>query len=546
MLAIYTRISVDKEGQTSTQTQKEMGIEFARSKGMTYRVYKDEGVSGGNKIEDRPDFERMINDINEGAITDIYVTNQDRLERSEVVWYTLLDIMLEKGVTLWENGKKVELDDENELLLRGVKTAVNANERRKTSRKIRNKVMRNFAEGKAHGRIPYGYTTDENNKLIPHPEKSKVVERIFNMEADGMSIRSIMTRLNGEEVVFSKHKKRWTKSTISKMLKNKIYVGERSFHDQTVPIPPLISEDLYKKAKRARDKNFNERGKINLDRFYLRGLVWCGTCKNRYLGNNSKYPYYMCTTKRADTSKCDNKNIRATWLEDFIWFLLCWELPKEVQALKENNTGKAELDFRKRVLIDKLSSLDKQVRRHAELSVRGELPMDVLSDLLREIERKRVTTEDELNLVDEQLRSYEVDDMEELSGLGDIYNTSNTFKSKVANKYILKVVVIEEDGMQRLDVHMKVKNIKFSFMIHPHKGFAMNRLNSTLFLMGRIYKKEFNKAKDKSRWFNDDEILRDTHQKILNTSEYYTPMLVRDWTTDEMLPDKYARFTIEI
>lgn len=65
MLAIYCRISVNRPNQKSIKEQELLGIEFAKLNNLDFEIYSDEGLSGSGKSENRPEFERMLNEIGE-------------------------------------------------------------------------------------------------------------------------------------------------------------------------------------------------------------------------------------------------------------------------------------------------------------------------------------------------------------------------------------------------------------------------------------------------------------------------------------------------
>ena len=78
--AIYGRQSIDKKDSISIESQ----FEFCRYelKGGEGREYKDKGYSGKN-IE-RPDFQRLLQDIKLGLIKRVIVYKLDRISRSIV------------------------------------------------------------------------------------------------------------------------------------------------------------------------------------------------------------------------------------------------------------------------------------------------------------------------------------------------------------------------------------------------------------------------------------------------------------------------------
>lgn len=77
-IAIYARKSVFREDSISVESQ----VEFCEyeARGEDYLVYKDNGYSGKNT--DRPDFQKMMNDIKAGKIKKVIVYKLDRISRS--------------------------------------------------------------------------------------------------------------------------------------------------------------------------------------------------------------------------------------------------------------------------------------------------------------------------------------------------------------------------------------------------------------------------------------------------------------------------------
>lgn len=83
LTAIYCRLSRDDElggDSMSIQNQKSMLTQYAKTSGfLEYAYYVDDGFSGTNF--DRPDFKRMISDIEGGKIGTVIVKDLSRLGR---------------------------------------------------------------------------------------------------------------------------------------------------------------------------------------------------------------------------------------------------------------------------------------------------------------------------------------------------------------------------------------------------------------------------------------------------------------------------------
>ena len=100
MLGIYCRISKVKadDVDTSILTQKEKGVEFAKSQNLDYEFFVDEGLSGNSDdIKSRPEFARLCLAIEKKVITSVFVLYQDRLERNGFIWQFFVSIVTLSG-----------------------------------------------------------------------------------------------------------------------------------------------------------------------------------------------------------------------------------------------------------------------------------------------------------------------------------------------------------------------------------------------------------------------------------------------------------------
>ena len=82
--ALYVRVSTDfqREEGYSLDAQKEALEAYCKLQGIqSYQVYEDGGFSGSN-IE-RPELQRMIENINKGLVSHCIVYKLDRLSRSQ-------------------------------------------------------------------------------------------------------------------------------------------------------------------------------------------------------------------------------------------------------------------------------------------------------------------------------------------------------------------------------------------------------------------------------------------------------------------------------
>ncbi|MCH7810210.1 MAG: recombinase family protein, partial [Chloroflexi bacterium] len=84
-VGIYVRISDDRDGtQTATKRQLEDCRRFAASKGWHVAdVFEDVDTSAYQRTSKRPEFERMMGALRDGAIDGVLVWKIDRLSRRQ-------------------------------------------------------------------------------------------------------------------------------------------------------------------------------------------------------------------------------------------------------------------------------------------------------------------------------------------------------------------------------------------------------------------------------------------------------------------------------
>ena len=210
-VGIYLRLSRadDKEENfdqsESIKNQDEFVTNFVLERGWEiYDVYIDDGYTGTNF--NRPDFQRMIEDIKNGLINLVIVKDLSRFGRN-YVWcgmyideffpkYNVRFIAINDGIDTFQKN-----NNNNELS--GFKGVMNDMYSADISRKIRTSFNTKRHNGQFIGAFaPYGYLKDPNNKnkLIIDPEASLIVKRIFEMRINGIGTEAIMRTLNDEGI----------------------------------------------------------------------------------------------------------------------------------------------------------------------------------------------------------------------------------------------------------------------------------------------------------------------------------------------------------
>ena len=208
-------------------------------------VYTDDGYTGTNF--DRPDFQRMLRDIEAGVIDCVLVKDLSRFGRDYIDTGRYLERWLPAhGVRFISLGDSIDSEKQSYDLLVPFKNVLNAQYAKDISDKVRSAVRAKQARGQFIGAFAsYGYrkSPDDHNKLVIDPVAAQVVRRVFSLFESGVGKIRIARILNTEGVPCPSEYKRlsgeryrngtrndrttyWTYSTIHRMLQNRIYAGD--------------------------------------------------------------------------------------------------------------------------------------------------------------------------------------------------------------------------------------------------------------------------------------------------------------------------------
>ncbi len=241
----YLRLSKEDENKQYKRENESESIINQRSLIINYtkdnnfnliKEYVDDGYSG-TTFDDRPAFQRMLSDIENGVINAVITKDLSRLGRD----YIQSGYYLEKYFPL----KKVRyvsiLDNIDTFLdnasndIAPFKALFNDMTSKDTSKKIRAILKDKKRKGLFLGsEAPYGYLKDPANKhhLIPNSETSITVKRIFSLALSGKGLTDIAAILNNEGIktplAYKKRKQVyiWTNSTVNHILNNRVYTGD--------------------------------------------------------------------------------------------------------------------------------------------------------------------------------------------------------------------------------------------------------------------------------------------------------------------------------
>ena len=235
--AIYARYSSDLQRQTSIADQIRKCQEFGQAQGwvpVTDCLYTDEAVSGVS-IE-RPGLQRMLEAALSAsrAFDIILVDDTSRISRSLPDAVQLFHKLSFAGIRVIAVAQGIDSQSEQADVLVTVHGLVDSLYVKELAKKTHRGLEGAFLRGLHAGGRCYGYRNVPAEgggvRLEIEESEAEVVRRIFQMSADGTSLKKIAYALNAEKIGAPRPRaggKRatWCPSAIREMLRRELYVG---------------------------------------------------------------------------------------------------------------------------------------------------------------------------------------------------------------------------------------------------------------------------------------------------------------------------------
>ena len=342
-IGIYCRVS------TREQANSGYGIDVQKSKIKGYMevfdietkkvdYYIDEGCSAKNMK--RNQLCRLIEDIKEDRLEIVIIYKLDRLSRSVIDVYRLIEMMIDHGCNLISVMDNIDIRTANGRMLVGLLAIIAQWELETILERTLDGLSEIANQGKFPGtRIPFGYDKEEGRLQI-NQAKAAIVVEMFGLACGGMTIKEI------ERHVERKYPDiKLSSIAIKNILMKKLYFGCYEYQKKTYRniVPAIITEETYKQTQKIISKRF----KVNESHKYYFGnkvRCVCGEVMEKLSTNkpNKKYFYYYC-------GKCNMRINQESLLEQ--------ALPYVYERI--NIDGKKKMQYR-------LSNQMKKVRKKME------------------------------------------------------------------------------------------------------------------------------------------------------------------------------------
>jgi len=391
--ALYGRQSVDRQDSISIESQ----IEFCKFelKGATnYKEYTDKGYSGKNT--DRPQFQQLVRDIEQGRISKVIVYKLDRISRSIIDFSNMMELFQRYNVEFVSSTEKFDTSTPMGRAMLNICIVFAQLERETIQKRVTDAYYSRCQKGfHMGGRTSYGFKLEPivmdgiNTKMmVADPKESEHVKLMYEMYLDpNTSLGDIVRHFIQEGLDFGNRK--LNRVTLRNILCNPLYAqadldvyeffknqgaaitndvadfagingcylykgrdnkdldGKYDLTDNILVIAPhegLISSDTWLTVRKKLMSNTDFGGGTakKARHTWLTGKAKCGICGSALMFTESpnKVGYFRCR-KRADSKSCTGPGtIRVNDVEGFVYSLMCHKMD-EFQTLTGGNPTKA-------------------------------------------------------------------------------------------------------------------------------------------------------------------------------------------------------------
>jgi site-specific DNA recombinase len=260
--AIYTRVSTEHgldQEFNSLDAQYEAASAYIKSQAhagwtLIRARYDDGGYSGGST--DRPDLQKLLDDIRSRKIDVIVVYKVDRLTRSLADFAKLVELFDAHGVSFVSVTQQFNTTTSMGRLTLNVLLSFAQFEREVTSERIRDKIAASKRKGLwVGGTLPLGYEM-KDGKIAVVEEEAELVRSIFRRYLELGGVNELLRDLR-ERNIRTKSRLLSTGATrggipfgrgaLYYLLSNRFYIGEVKYKNEILPgeQPPIMDRALY-------------------------------------------------------------------------------------------------------------------------------------------------------------------------------------------------------------------------------------------------------------------------------------------------------------
>lgn len=515
--ACYCRLSCDDDldgDSNSIRNQKMLLQKYADENHLrNVRFYVDDGFSGSNF--ERPDFKRMLSDVEDGKISTVIVKDMSRFGRDHIlVGYYTKYYLAEADVRFIAIYDQVDSEKNPDDDITPFKNILNEMYAKDCSKKIKAVFKAKGNAGKHLASIPpLGYKKDPENKekWIIDEKGAETVREIFKLCVQGFGPTQIARILTEREVdtpavylhknglptalKLNERSNIWSPTSISHILADVSYLGhtvnfkfnKKSYKSRRrIPTKKedwvifedtqeaIIDKQTFETVQKIRQakRRPTDMGEMSP----LSGLVYCADCgKKMYLcrcSTTKQKEFFNCSSYRKQLKKtCTSHHITVEALsvliqDDLRRTIYFAQQQRELflQTLRKNAATRTEKELKEyskeiKTSEERIERLDKIIESLYEDKVEGKISEERYLKMSDTYETEQADLKGRVKTLKSEISKAKEDDDKILDFMMLIYkyNSFEELTPEILRAFIEKVVVHEKtkvDGHYRQTVEI--------------------------------------------------------------------------------------------
>ena len=328
-VALYIRVSTERqanEGDSLEEQESELKKYCDFRKFAIHQIYIERGKSGGNT--NRPEYQKLIKDIQGRKIKAVVVKKLDRLSRSLLDFENLMRLMNENDVEFISIKENFDTTTAMGKAMLRVALVFAQLEREQTLERLSDVMNYRATQGLFNGGFrPFGYVIVEK-ELVPYQKEKQVVEVIFKRFIETHSTTNVKQYLEENGLKYLEGRT-WDIRQIQRILQNSVYIGKIKWAGQENEgvHAPLITESTFARAQKIFSESEFTKSRGKTHAMFAKKL-FCSHCGspmapshsvNRY---KTKYYYYRCTGSKNKHKNCGQKHFSFEKLDGRLFQIL--------------------------------------------------------------------------------------------------------------------------------------------------------------------------------------------------------------------------------
>lgn len=322
--ALYLRKSredlTENKEETLARHEKMLTDYCAKNNLSIVAIYKE--VVSGENIANRPEMQKLLNDVASNKYDAVACVELERLSRgNQIDQCEILEVFKASNTKIYTLNKIYDLSkDEIDEEFFEFALFMSRREYKIINRRLQRGRMQAQNEGYYIGSVlPFGFDKIKGDKgFILTPNKdAEIVKLIFNKYLDGVNVAAIANYLNDNGIKPHRSAK-WTQQTIRNVLRNKVYIGLLNVSKRDTYVEgkhaPIIDNLKFMQVQEKLAKTPKVTNKRKLSN-PLAGLIFCSECGRAMLRtvNGLNFEYIKCPTL-----KCPTRSVKLEDLERYI------------------------------------------------------------------------------------------------------------------------------------------------------------------------------------------------------------------------------------